>query len=68
MRNIAENLLNSTRNSGLYCVWLPVEDGGHGGLRAIWIDRAMTVFTPDGTGTAATCLTGHQEGDLDLAA
>lgn len=68
MRNISKNLLNSTGKSGLYCVWLAVEDGGRGGLRTIWIDREMTVFTLDGTGTAATCLPGHQKEDLDLAA
>jgi hypothetical protein len=44
MRNITENLLNSTRNSNLYCVWVPIQDNGRERLVAIWIDRAMTAF------------------------
>jgi hypothetical protein len=68
MHNFIENLLNATPSSNLYCVWVPVEDEGRGRLRAIWIDRAMTAFTPDGTSTAATCFTGHQEEDVDLVA
>lgn len=44
MPNIAENLLNSTPTSNLYCVWVTVQDGGHERLAAIWIDRAMTAF------------------------
>jgi hypothetical protein len=68
MRNITENLLNFTGTSNLYCVWVPVQDDGHGRLTAIWIDRAMTAFTADGTGTAANCFTGHQEEGADLVA
>jgi hypothetical protein len=59
MRHITQNLLNSTRNSNLYCVWVQVQDEGRERLAAIWIDRAMTAFTPcarestSGIGTAA---------------
>jgi hypothetical protein len=68
MRNGTENLLNFTGTSNLYCVWVPVQDDGHGGLAAIWIDRAMTAFTADGTGAAENCFTGHQEENVDLVA
>jgi hypothetical protein len=68
MRNVTENLLNFTRTSDLYCVWVPVQDDGRGRLAAIWIDRAMTAFTADETDTAANCFTGHQEEDVDLVA
>jgi hypothetical protein len=44
MRQIAENLLNFTRNSNLYCVWVSAKDNGRERLVAIWIDRAMTAF------------------------
>jgi hypothetical protein len=36
--------LNSTRSSNLYCVWVPVQDGGRERLAAIWIDQAMSAF------------------------
>jgi len=49
MHNIAENLSNFTRTSDLYCVWVQVQDDGRGRLAAIWVDRAMTAFTADGT-------------------
>ena len=52
MHNIAENLSNFTRTSDLYCVWVQVQDDGRGRLAAIWVDRAMTAFTADGTGAA----------------
>ena len=57
MRIITDNLPHSTRNSSLYCVWVPVHDNGRERLAAIWIDRAMTVFkscapeSANGTGT-----------------
>jgi hypothetical protein len=59
MRNVIENLLNFTGTSNLYCVWVPVQGDGRGGLAAIWIDRAMTAFTADGTEAAANCFTGQ---------
>ena len=71
MRNITENLWNSTRGSNLYCVWVPVHADGGDRLVSIWIDPALTAFkscaheTPDGIGEAATRLAGHQEGDVD---
>ena len=68
MHNIAEKLLNFTKTSNLYCVWVPVQDDGRGRLAAIWIDRAMTAFSADGTGAAANCFTEHQEEDVDLVA
>jgi hypothetical protein len=68
MRNVIENLLNFAETSNLYCVWVPVQDDGRGRLAAIWIDRAMTAFTADGTGTAANCFTGHQEENVYLVA
>ena len=52
MHNIAENLSNFTRTSDLYCVWVQVQDDGRGRLAAIWVDRAMTAFTADGTSAA----------------
>ena len=66
MRNITENLLTFAGTSNLYCVWVPVQDEGRSRLTAIWIDRAMTAFTSDGTCTAATCTAEHQEEDVDL--
>jgi len=66
MRNFTETLFNSTPNPNLYCVWVPVQDEGRCRLTAIWIDRAMTAFTSDGTGAAATCTAEHQEEDVDL--
>jgi hypothetical protein len=66
MHNFAENLSNFTRTSNLYCVWVPVQDDGRVRLAAIWIDRAMTAFTADGTGAAANSFTGHQEENVDL--
>jgi hypothetical protein len=68
MRHISENFKNSTRVSGLYCVWVPVHDDGGNRLVSIWIDRAMTAFTSDGSGTAATCFTEHQQEDVELVA
>lgn len=59
MRHITQNLLNSARNSNLYCVWVQVQDEGRERLAAIWIDPAMTAFKPcaqestSGIGTAA---------------
>jgi hypothetical protein len=72
MRNITENLWNSTRGSKLYCVWVPVHADGGDRLVSIWIDPALTAFkscahkTPDGIGAAATRFAGHQEKDVDL--
>ena len=37
MPNITENLWNSTRDSSLYCAWVPVHDDGGDRLVAIWI-------------------------------
>jgi hypothetical protein len=74
MPNITENLWNSTRDSNLYCVWVPVHDDGGDRLAAIWIDRAMTAFkscapeTSDGIGTAATHFAGPKEEDVNLFA
>jgi hypothetical protein len=74
MRNITENLWNSTRGSNLYCVWMPVHTDGGDRLVSIWIDPALTAFkscaheTPDGIGAAATRFAGHQEKDADLFA
>lgn len=65
MPNFNENLKNTAGSSGLYCVWVPVEDERRGRLAAIWIDPAMTAFTLDGAGTAAAYTAGHQE-DVDL--
>jgi hypothetical protein len=59
MRNITENLWNPTTGSSLYCVWVPIHDGGGDRLAAIWIDPAMTAFKScgpeitDGIGLAA---------------
>jgi len=60
MRNIAENVWNSTRGSGLYWVWVSVHDVGGDRLVAIWIDPALTAFksctpeTSNGMDAAAT--------------
>ena len=66
MRNVTEDLWNSTRSSDLSCVWVPVDDKGRERLAAIWIDRAMTAFTSEGTGTAAIRFVEHQEEALGL--
>jgi hypothetical protein len=74
MRNITENVWNSTRGSGLYCVWVPVHDIGGDRLVAIWIDPALTAFqscapeTSDGIGTAASHFAGRRKEDADLSA
>jgi hypothetical protein len=74
MPNITENLWNSTRDSSLYCVWVPVRDDGGDRLAAIWIDRAMTAFKSrapeplDRIGTAATHFAGREEEDMGLFA
>lgn len=71
MPKITENLWNSTRDSSLYCVWVPVHDDGGDRLVAIWIDRALTAFescAPEiwyGIGTAATHFAIHQEENVD---
>lgn len=71
MRNISENVRNSRRGSGLYCVWVPVHDDGGDRLMAIWIDQALTAFgscapeTWDAAGTAATHFAIHQEENVD---
>jgi hypothetical protein len=70
MRNVTEDLWNSTRRSDLSCVWVSVQDSvqdkGRERLAAIWIDRAMTAFTSEGTGTAAIRFAEHQEEALEL--
>jgi hypothetical protein len=74
MRNITENLWNSTRGSNLYRVWVPVHADGGDRLVSLWIDPALTAFkscaqeTPDGIAVAATRCAGHQEKDVDLFA
>jgi hypothetical protein len=74
MGNIMENLWNSTRDSSLYCVWVPVHDDGGDRLVAIWIDRDLTAFkscapeTSDGIGTGATHFAGLHEEDVNLFA
>ena len=65
MPNFNENLKNTAGSSGLYCVWVPVEDEGRGRLAAIWIDPAMAAFTLDEAGTAAIYTPEHKE-DVDL--
>lgn len=71
MPNITENLWNSTRDTSLYCVWVPVHDDTRNRLVAIWIDRALTPFqscapeTCDGIATAATNFVIHQEENVD---
>jgi len=72
MRQIAEDLLNFTRNSNLYCVWVSAKDNGRERLVAIWIDRAMTAFKScateiaDGIGVAGIAAEHEQseEGKL----
>ncbi|HWY06797.1 MAG TPA: hypothetical protein VNY24_08035 [Candidatus Acidoferrales bacterium] len=74
MPNITENLWNSTRDSSLYCVWVPVRDDGGDRLAAIWIDPALNAFkscapeTSDGIGPAATHFAGPSEEDANLCA
>jgi hypothetical protein len=71
MRNITQNLWNSTRDSGLYCVWVPVHDDGGDRLVAIWIDQALTAFkscapeSSDGIGPGETHFALHQEENVD---
>jgi hypothetical protein len=48
MRNITENLWNSTTRSSLYCVWIPFHDDAGDRLVAIWIDPALTAFRAQG--------------------
>lgn len=74
MRNFNEILLNPTRNSNLYCVWVPVHDDAGDRLVAIWIDPAMTAFQSfapeisNGIDGAAAHFAGHQEEDVHLSA
>jgi hypothetical protein len=68
VRQIAENLLNFTRNSNLYCVWVSAKDNGRERLVAIWIDRAMTAFKLCATEIAgeigmAGIAAEHQQGE-----
>jgi hypothetical protein len=46
MRNLTDNLWNSTRGSNLYCVWVPVHDDGGDRLISIWIDPVQSAFRP----------------------
>ena len=74
MRIFNEELLNFTRNSNLYCVWVPVHDNVGDRLVAIWIDPAMTASQSfaaeisNGIDGAATHFAGHQEEDVHLSA
>ena len=74
MRNFNEELLNFTRNSNLYCVWVPVQDDAGDRLEAIWVDPAMSAFpsfaakVSNGIDGAATHFAGHQEEDVHLSA
>jgi hypothetical protein len=63
---ILPKLYSTPRRTQTSTVWVPVQDEGRSRLTAIWIDRAMTAFTSDGTGAAATCTAEHQEEDVDL--
>ena len=73
MRNITENVRNSRRGSGLYCVWVSVHDDGGDRLVATWIDRVLTAFkscapeTSDGIGTAAAHFVGQKHEDVDMS-
>jgi hypothetical protein len=46
MFNEINNFEKLETRRGLYCVWIRAHEGQHAPLVAIWIDPAMTAFTP----------------------